>query len=197
MKKDPKKYGIREGINEVIVTTRSLDGKPNAAPVGIINDKEIFKVKVFSGSHTSTNVTDTGLLAANIIGDPILFVRCALGDLDTEMFTMIRTDTGIAFPVLAQSSAWVLFKADYTSGSTAITAQLSMIAGNIINQELKSVNRGFNAVIEALVIASRYKVFKDETYLDRIKSYGNLVNKCGGTSEKEAYDMIIEYMRYK
>jgi len=195
LKRDPKEYGIGEGINEVIVTTRSLDGKPNAAPVGIINDKGIFKVKVFNGSHTSTNVIDTGLLAANIIGDPVLFVRCALGDLDTGMFTMIRTDTGITFPILAQSSAWVLFKADHTSESTAITAQLSMIAGNIINQELKSVNRGFNAVIEALVIASRYKVFKDETYLDRIKSYGSLVNKCGGTSEKEAYDLIIEYLR--
>ena len=191
----PDKYGIKEGINEVIVTTRSLDGKPNAAPIGIISDKGIFKVKVFNGSHTSVNIMDTGLLAANIIRDPILFVRSALDDLDIEMFTMIKTDTGIMFPILAQSSAWVLFRADHTSGCTAMTAQLNMIAGNITNQGPRSVNRGFNAVIEALVLASRYKVFNDESLLDRIGSYGSLVNKCGGTREKEAYDMIIEYLQ--
>ena len=195
MKISPDKYGIKEGINEVIVTTRSLDGKPNAAPIGIISDKGIFKVKVFNGSHTSINIMDTGLLAANIIGDPVLFVRSALDDLDIEMFTIVKTDTGITFPVLAQSSAWVLFRVDHTPGSIAMTAQLNMVAGNVTNQELRSVNRGFNAVIEALVLASRYKVFNDESLLGRIESYGSLVNKCGGTCEKEAYDMIIEFLQ--
>ncbi|MBC2697489.1 MAG: DUF447 family protein [ANME-2 cluster archaeon] len=190
-------YGIMEGINEVIVTTKSIDDRPNAAPIGLIRRNGRLTVRIYNESHTCTNIKDTGLLAVNIVDDPIVFVRSALEDLDKEKFEFIETGTGINFPVLASSNGWVIFKAGITEGDIATTAELQFITGNIKSMGIRPINRGFNAVIEAAIYATRYKVFNDETFLSKIKSYEALINKCGGRSEKEAYSLINRLLLIK
>jgi len=37
-------FCIQEGISEVIATTISLTGKPNAAPIGIISDGKMYAI---------------------------------------------------------------------------------------------------------------------------------------------------------
>ena len=187
-------YGIMEGINEVIVTTKSIDDRPNAAPIGLIRRNGKLTVRVYNESHTCTNIKDTGLLAVNIVDDPVVFVQSALKDLDKEKFEFIETGTGINFPVLASSNGWVLFKAGIKAGNIAATAELQFITGNIKSMGIRPINRGFNAVIEAAIYATRYKVFNDESFLSKIKSYENLINKCGGCSEKEAYELIYKLL---
>ncbi len=183
-------YGIMEGINEVIVTTRSIDDRPNAAPIGLIRHSGKLTARVYNESHTCTNIKDTGLLAVNIVDDPVVFVQSALEDLDKEMFEFIETGTGINFPVLASSNGWVIFKAGIKEGNIATTAELQFITGNIKSMGIRPINRGFNAVIEAAIYATRYKVFNDESFLSKIKSYKDVINKCGGRSEKKAYSLI-------
>ncbi|MCD4841304.1 MAG: DUF447 family protein [Methanosarcinales archaeon] len=183
-------YGIMEGINEVIVTTKSIDDRPNAAPIGLIRHSGKLTARVYNESHTCTNIKDTGLLAVNIVDDPVVFVQSALEDLDKEKFEFIETGTGINFPVLASSYGWVIFKAEITEGDIATTAELQFITGNVKSMGIRPINRGFNAVIEAAIYATRYKVFNDETFLSKIKSYKDIINKCGGRSEKEAYRLI-------
>jgi hypothetical protein len=105
-------------------------------------------------------------------------VRSALGDLDSSLFEMVHAQTGCVFPVLTHSCAWILFEADCEAGKIAMTADLYPADGCIIDPQVCSVNRGFNAVIEALILATRYKVFGNKKYLDQIKSYDSLVKKC-------------------
>lgn len=183
-------YGIMEGINEVIVTTKSIDDQPNAAPIGLIRRNGRLSIRVYNESHTCTNIKDTGLLAVNLVDDPVVFVQSALEDLDKEKFEFIETGTGINFPVLASSYGWVIFKAEIKEGDIATTAELQFITGNVKSMGIRPINRGFNAVIEAAIYATRYKVFNDETFLSKIKSYKDIINKCGGRSEKEAYRLI-------
>ncbi len=183
-------YGIMEGINEVIVTTKSIDDRPNAAPIGLIRRNGKLTVRVYNESHTCTNIKDTGLLAVNIVDDPVVFVQSALEDLDKEKFEFIETGTGINFPVLTSSHGWVIFKAGIKEGDIATIAELQFITGNVKSMGIRPINRGFNAVIEAAIYATRYKVFNDETFLSKIKSYKDVINKCGGRSEKEAYKLI-------
>lgn len=188
-------YGIMEGINEVIVTTKSIDNRPNAAPIGLIRRNGRITARIFNESHTCTNIKDTGLLAVNIVDDPVVFVQSALEDLDKEKFEFIETGTGINFPVLASSNGWVIFEAEIKEGDIATTAELQFITGNIKSIGIRPINRGFNAVIEASIYATRYKVLKDETFLSKIKSYKKIINKCGGYSEKEAYKLINKLLR--
>lgn len=194
MSNELDRYGIMEGINEVIVTTKSINDRPNAAPIGLIRRNGRLTVRVYNESHTCTNIKDTGLLAVNIIDDPVVFVQSALEDLDKEKFEFIETGTGINFPVLASSYGWVIFKAEIKEGDIATTAELQFITGNVKSMGIRPINRGFNAVIEAAIYATRYKVFNDETFLSKIKSYKDLINKCGGRSEKEAYKLIYKLL---
>ncbi|MDW7776296.1 MAG: DUF447 family protein [Methanosarcinales archaeon] len=188
------RYGLWEGINEVIVTTVSLDGKPNAAPIGIIRHDGKLTVRVYNGSHTYTNIMETGLLAANMVYDPVLFVRCALSDLGEEEFEFIATDDGRIFPVIVDCSAWMLFHLEHTRGENLLVAELKTITCTIRTQEIRPVNRAFNAIIEVVILATRYKVFKMEKYLIEMEAYSNIIYKCGGSIEKKAYELIFRLL---
>ncbi|MCK4937751.1 MAG: DUF447 family protein [Methanosarcinales archaeon] len=187
-------YGLWEGINEVIVTTVSSDGKPNAAPIGIIRREGKLMVRVYNGSQTYSNIKETGLLAANMVFDLVLFVRSALSDVDDEVFEFIKTDNGEDFPVIANCNAWMLFEAEYNSEDTVLVAELHPVNGTIRQQEIRPVNRAFNAVIEVAILATRYKVFKNNKYLIQMESYNNIIYKCAGSTEKNAYDLIFRLL---
>lgn len=194
LNRDLDRYGIKEGINELIVSTVSLDGTFNAAPIGIIRRNGTLRVRIYNESQTCANIMDTGLLAANMVDDPVLFVQSALGDLDDSMFETVEIEISGVFPVLTRSSAWIVFKAVHKEGKKAIEAELYPITGEIKRTGIMTINRGFNAVIEAAICATRYNVFKNEIYLRKIKTYEYIINKCGGNREKEAYELIIQLL---
>lgn len=189
-----EKYGIFEGINEVIVTTLSVDGRPNAAPIGLMRHDAVLTVRIYNGSQSGINIKANGLMAANIVDDPVLFVRSALSDLDENMYEFVETGNGIKFPLLGESDAWMLFRAEHIEGRNAITAKLQPVEGSVKRNYVRSVNRGFCALIEALIQATRYKVFNDEKYLTEIKSYESIIKKCGGSQEKSAYELIFKLL---
>lgn len=188
------RYGLWEGINEVIVTTVSSDSKPNAAPIGIIRREGKLMVRVYNGSQTYTNMIETRLLAANMVYDPVLFVRSALSYVDDDVFEFIKTDNGEDFPVIADCNAWMLFEAEFNSENTVLVAELHPVTGTIRQQEIRPVNRAFNAVIEAVILATRYKIFRKDKCLLQIESYSNTIYKCGGSTEKNAYDLIFRLL---
>jgi len=194
LKIDLDQYGILEGINETIITTISLDGRFNAAPIGIIRRDGKLMVRIYTESHTCTNIQDTGLLAANMVDDPLLYVQSALADLDDTMFETVTIDKYGVFPILNKTSAWIIFKANYEKGSKTIQAELNPITGKIKRTGITTINRGFFAVIEATIHATRYIVFKDEKYLRKMKTCKYIIDKCGGTREKEAYELIIQLL---
>ncbi len=88
--------------------------------------------------------------------------------------------------------AWCEFKSDMRGG----TALLTLLRGEVINARVRAVNRGFNAVIEALVHATRYVAVKDERkrqeLLQKIHYYREIVEKCGSEKEKDAFKIIME-----
>ncbi|MCL7413317.1 MAG: DUF447 family protein [ANME-2 cluster archaeon] len=189
------RYGLWEGINEVIVTTMSPDGRSNAAPIGIIRRNGKLTVRVYSGSHTYTNIIGTGLLAANMVYDPALFVRCALSDVSEEVFEFITTDDARNFPVISDCCAWMLFNVEHISGGgNVLVVELKPITGMIRYQEIRPVNRAFNAIIEVVILATRYKVFKMEKYLIEIEAYKYIIHKCGGSIEKKAYELVFRLL---
>ena len=84
---DISSFGIREGISETIVST-GLE-HPNAAPIGIIVKGGRPFVRLFKGSHTWANVLKEKYLAANIVYDPLLFVRSTFFDLEPSEFDYV------------------------------------------------------------------------------------------------------------
>jgi hypothetical protein len=187
--------GIGEGISEVIVTTQSAVGMPNAAPVGIITEideqggETNHFVKLYKGSQTLENVLEASTVAANVTDDVVLFVKTAWGHL-SELY--LSEFAGM--PVLTKANAWIVFTTvlieehdDY------FRFQVLPRTVKINRTEVKAINRGLNAVIEATILATRFELAKDEREKDsmreRVAEYAEIVAKCGGRREKEA--MVI------
>lgn len=188
---DIEDFGIHEGISEVIFTTISPDDNPNAAPMGLHNKDGRLYVRIYN-SKTLENIMKKPIAAANITEDPVLFVQSALSDVGPEIFEYVE-----GFPVLKDALGWILFDCKCKKGENISVVELSPIKGKINTRKLKPVNRGFNAVIEALIHATRYVVFREQKYLEHIEYYNSIVKKCGGAREKEAMELLYELVGHK
>lgn len=181
-------FGFTEGINEIIAITQNKDGSWNTAPIGIIvesSDTTTARAKLYR-NRTRVNLERNGILFANIIDDPIVFAISSFGNLTEGFFTSLNP------PIIKGSMAWCRFRAEMKGGN----AILELTDGRIIEGRVRSVNRGFNAVIEALVHATRYLAIKDaekrKELLEKIHYYKEIAEKCGSEREKKAFEIIME-----
>jgi hypothetical protein len=170
----------------VIFTTISPDGVPNAAPIGLHMKDGKFFARIYN-SKTLDNILDNKSAAANIVDDPFLFVESALSDIQPDNFDLIG-----GFPVLKDAPGWIIFDCMIRKGETISVVELSPVESKIKRRQIKPINRGFNAVIEATVEATRYVVLKDKKYLDRTEYNDTIVQKCGGSREKEAMKLLFD-----
>jgi hypothetical protein len=168
------------GITETIVTTLSKDGKPNAAPMGIVRQGDRLLIRMFPGSRTFSNVSETGHLVANIVTDPLVFVVSAFEDLDDSYFV----SQGDMPPVIRGAYAWVYFKAEVDG-----VVRLTPLKSEILRCKVPSFSRGFAAVIDATVTGTRLRFLGDEGR-KRIHEDAVLVEKCGTPRDIEAMERL-------
>jgi uncharacterized protein len=174
------------GITETIVTTLAADGRPNAAPMGIVRQDEKLLIRMFPGSCTFRNVSETGHLVANIVTDPLVFVVSAFEDLDSSYFIR-QSDMP---PVIRDASAWVYFKAEVDG-----TVRLTPLRSEILRRKVPSFNRGFAAVIDAAVTGTRLR-FLGEEGKKRIREDAILVEKCGTPRDIEAMNRLKQILGF-
>lgn len=191
---DLDEFGIYDGISETIVTT--MQGwSPNAAPIGIIRKGDRVFIRLFKGSITYFNVHSEGALVANVVNDPVIFVRSTFSNLKESDFSFVSV-SGREFPVLKDALSWVVFECNNMKMSHgALVAELLPIHAHINRSPVQAPNRGFNAVIEAAVHATRYQLSHDEKYLKLIRAYSAIVSKCGGEREKIAINMLNDFLK--
>jgi uncharacterized protein len=180
---------LRGGINEVIATTTF-----NAAPIGIHYQDKKFRAVLFLGSHTAENIARDGWVVANIVHDPVLYVKTAFMDLPKEMF-IEEPVNGKTMHRLAGADGWAAFSATVEHRSAkAMTVSLKLEKELIEEVALYPVNRGFNNLIDATVHATRYKITRDPAIKKLIDYHAGIVRKCGGKKELEALAMLTGYI---
>lgn len=180
---------LRDGINEVIATTRE-----NAAPMGIINRSGRLRMVLFHGSHTAANVAADGWVVANFVFDPVLYVRCAFEDLPAGAFVGEEVE-GIRMQRLAAAEAWAAFRATVERQTDeALVVGLEPLREEILELRLHPVNRGFSGIVEATVHATRYVGSRDPWLRTLIDHHAGLVRKCGGEREWEALELLMGYV---
>jgi hypothetical protein len=182
---------LREGINEVIATTRH-----NAAPMGIILRNEKIRMILFQGSHTSEQVESEGWVVANFTNDPVLYVTTAFDDLPGEAFVEEQAGGMRVFRLLT-CDAWSAFSAKLERKTReAFLISLTPIREVQISPGVHPVNRGFNSIIEATIHGTRYLITHDPDLLSLIEHHAGIVKKCGGSRESEALNLLFEYIGY-
>jgi hypothetical protein len=180
---------LREGINEVIATTRM-----NAAPMGIILRGGEARMVVFRGSHTAERIEGDNWLVANFLFDPVLYVRTAFGDLPPSSFIDEMVD-GIIMQRLSEAEGWAAFRAVISNRTDeSLIIRLTLLREEILKPVIHPVNRGFNSVIEATVHATRYRLTGNPDLTEWIDHHAGIIRKCGGPREQEALHMIQSYL---
>ncbi len=177
-----RNFGLRNGINEIIGITF---GKwTNTAPLGIIVEDEEginAKVRLYS-NHTRDNIKEKKELWVNVIHDPVIFAICSFDDLDESYFESLNP------PIIRGSLSWCRMKAEIKGAY----AEVELIDGGVLRKEAKAVNRGFNAIVEALVYGTRLMEYKNMALKEKVDYYLKLAEKCGGEREKRAVEIIKE-----
>jgi hypothetical protein len=172
------------GITETVATTLSADGKPNAAPMGIVRQDNSLFIRMFPGSQTFRNVSETGKLTINIIDDPVIFVLSAFGDLKNSYFV---PQPGMP-PLIRGVYAWV-----YCEARVEGVVKLKPLNSEIVRRRVPCFSRGFAAVIDAAVTGTRLK-FLGEEGKKKIREDAVLVEKCGTPADKEAMRTLKEIL---
>jgi uncharacterized protein len=180
---------LKGGINEVIATTTY-----NAAPIGIHYRDKKYRVVLYLGSHTAQNIARDGWVVANLVHDPVLYVKTAFEDIPKEQF-IEESVNGKTMYRLAGTDGWVAFSTT-VEHRTADRMTISLVPEKEIieNVILYPVNRGFNNLIDMTVHATRYKVTRDADLKKLIDYHEGIVRKCGGKKELEALAMLTGYI---
>ncbi|MGZ4902179.1 MAG: DUF447 domain-containing protein [Halobacteriota archaeon] len=180
---------LGQGISEVIATTRCEEA--NAAPMGVVN-RDFLYIRMYKGSRTFLNVQQNGQLVANLVQDPKLYVKAAFDDLEPACFYY---DDGV--PILKAAYAWIEFICSVLDGGAKknVIVRLRPIRSRIVERPIMPINRGFNAVIEATIHATRYNALQEPTYLKLIDYYGNIIKRCGGQPERNAFKLLKTYLK--
>ena len=178
------------GVTESVVTTLGPNDRWNVAALGLHapdSSEGVVTARTYGRTRTWRNFAERGGGVVQFTVDPRTFVDAAL--------TVREVDE----PVLPGADAWVEVRAERvsaeTEGDTTIrTWELKPVEAEVVAERVPTVNRGFGAVVDATVAASRLDVpaFDTDELLERLEYFADVVERCGGPAEREAFARIDE-----
>ncbi|MDR2944564.1 MAG: DUF447 family protein [Methanosarcinales archaeon] len=197
------KFGISEGISEIILTTKNApesEKTSNAAPFGIIWKNNKMFLHLFKGSKTYENLMRENYFAANMTDDAVIYAESTFYDLEDEAFETAASiekneeeQKTISIPVLKNADRFVLFKcAGRLEADSSVIIDIEPIDFIILNSGKEGFvfNRGFHSVVESCIHLTRYELTKDPVYIDEIRRHRRIVQKCGRKRDKEGFEIL-------
>lgn len=174
------------GLTESVVTTLGPEGRWQVAALGLEPGDPV-TARTWGRTRTRRNFARESGGVVQFTRDPVSFVEAALG--------AAAVDT----PVLDAADAWVEVAVDRLgagteSGTEWVDWALHPVAAEIEQEAVPTIERGFNAVVEATVDASRLDVagYDDATLRDRLARHRAVVERCGSDRDREAMGRLDE-----
>ncbi|WP_343161271.1 DUF447 domain-containing protein [Halogeometricum sp. CBA1124] len=179
--------GLR-GVTESVVTTRGPNDLWNVAALGLHAPDEAadpVTATTWGNTRTRRNFHRRGGGVVQFVSDPREFVSAAM---------TVREEPD---PVLDAAHAWVDVEVTRVDGGERGGTrweewELHPRESAVVSTTVPTVNRGFAAVIDATVAASRLDVdaYDTDELLSRLRYFGETVETCGGDAEKEAFATV-------
>ncbi|WP_435143481.1 DUF447 domain-containing protein [Halobaculum sp. P14] len=177
------------GVTESVVATRGPNGRWNLAALGLHapehdgRDADApVRARTWGRTRTRRNFAERGGGVVQFVADPRDFVDAAV---------TVREEPE---PVVDSADAWVRVDAERVDagergGTEWVDWHLRPGEASVERTAVRTVNRGFGAVVEATVAASRLSVpaYDTEALLDRLVYFADVVERCGGAPEREAF----------
>jgi hypothetical protein len=176
------------GVTESVVATLGPNDRWNQAALGLhAPDGPGDPVTAVTWGRTRTrgNFERRGGGVVQFTTDPREFVDAALDTTETDD------------PVRDGAAAWVEVDAERVAegedeGTEWVRWAIRPRSATVVEATVPTINRGFYAVVDATVAASRLDVpaFDTDALLDRLAYFAETVERCGGRPEREAFGRI-------
>ena len=176
------------GITETIVTTRGPRDRWNVAALGVHappSADESATARTWGETRTRRNFDRRGGGYVQFSTDPVDFATAAL--------TVDERDE----PVLDSAAAWA--RAEVTpvdrgtdEGTAWVEWELEPVETAVEGRVVPTTNRGYAAVVEATVAASRLDVpaYDRAELTARLSHLEDVVDTCGSPTEQRAFDVV-------
>ncbi len=175
------------GVTESVIATKGPNDLWNFAALGVHAGDPV-TARTYGNTRTRRNFEGRGSGVVQFVADPRTFADAALS---------VREEPK---PVLPSADAWVEVDAEFVGsheedGTTIREWELTPGESEVVREGPTTINRGFGAVVEATVAASRLGVpgFDDGELRERLDFLADVVERAGGAREREAMDRIAEY----
>jgi hypothetical protein len=195
------------GVIESVVTTLGPNGRWNLAALGLrapgsdrpgdgnredgderLATGDRVTARTWGRTRTRRNFTERGGGYVQFTHDPRTFVDAALSVRESDE------------PVLDDADAWVRVEVERldegeSGGTEWVDWALSPVESAVLCEAVPTTNRGYYAVVEATVAASRLDVdaYDRAELIGRLRYFESVVETAGGPAEREAFERIREY----
>jgi hypothetical protein len=178
------------GVTETVVATLGPNDRWNHAALGVHAPEsgDPATATTFGNTRTRRNFHRQGGGVVQFVDDPVAFADAALAIRETD-------DS-----VLDAAAAWAEIEVEHTStdadgGTTIEQWALEPVESEVVRERPPTIDRGFAAVVEATVAASRLDVpaYDTETLRDRLRFFESVVESAGGDREREAMTRVREH----
>ena len=178
-------------IVETIVTTLDPAGGINFAPMGVEWGDETIVLKPFLETTTFRNLSATRAAVVNLTDDAMLFAQ---GAISSPQFPSIPA-TVVKGAVLEAACSWRELRVvtiDATPPRSRIEAR---VVHRGTRREFIGFNRARHAVLEAAILATRTHLLPAEQIREEYARLQVVVDKTAGPREREAMDLLTQYVR--
>jgi len=179
--------GLR-GVTESVVATLGPNDRWNQAALGLHapeSSDDPVTATTWGRTRTRGNFERQGGGVVQFTTDPREFVDAALDVTETDD------------PVRTGAAAWVEVTVERLDGGVEggtewVRWALTPAEAVVREETVPTINRGFYAVVDATVAASRLDVpaFDTADLLDRLAYFAETVERCGGPAEREAFARV-------
>ena len=180
------------GVTESVVTTLGPNDRWNAAALGLRAPDEggdPVTARTWGNTRTRRNFRRRGGGYVQFVDDPVAFVDAALSIHEVDS------------PVLEGAAAWAEVEVERVDagedgGTRWEEWTLSPVASAVEREAVPTINRGFNAAIEATVAASRLGVdaYDAETMERRLTYFESVGRKCGDDRVRAAFARLRDHV---
>jgi uncharacterized protein len=175
------------GVTESIVTTLGPNDRWNAAALGLFAGAPV-TATTWGNTRTRRNFHRQDEGYVQFTADPIAFVDAACSITESDE------------PILDSANAWARVRVERIDSGTEGETEweewaLYPVEAGVISETVPTIDRGFGAVVEATVAASRLGVegYDDTELRARLDYCASVVERAGSPRERAALECVREY----
>ena len=183
-----KELGFDEGsIVETILISLNLDGSYNAAPMGIRYLEGLIEVSPYKTSLTCSNLHRGNQAALNITDDPLVYLYTAFKD-------ELKLSKNISDWTIDGTFVTILLEKQYEYPLSDLQVGFKLSPTEVIlhNNLPRVFSRGRSEAIEAIIHATRIKIFHSEgleektsELLRKLDDCFNIISRVSSTGSPE------------